>query len=514
MIHSNGHSNGTVKLLGWVAGAMALSVAGPVRGDGESRAREARVATLALDVHKAHELLDQADSSDPLVALERARLAVYDGDYDGATALLARPDLQRSDAGAELLAIATGCARATAGSITEVDVARGVTIRMQDESDRALAPFLAEVAVAARESLARDLKVELPKPLRIELVRDLFTLSAMTGLPEANAQKTGTVAVAKWGRVTMLSPRAVPRGYPWADTLAHEMAHLAQTRASADRAPLWLQEGVAKREETRWRKERKLDDFPGMDVIAAIGIDRKLVPPIDKLGGSIALLPTAEQAMVAFAEVSSFIRFFVESTGNDALAEFLVRLRSAEGADFVDEALKGVTGASLSDWNGRWVGHLATVKRELPPGTSLGGAMPHEADIRRGLALGELLRRRSHPGAVKTVVGPAQKFAPFDPLLRHRLATALYALGETTEAERLISRMEDVHSESGPWLSLHGQWLRSEGRAEEAADAFRTGLEQSPLDAEVVCEGKLPPEVPDSPEKAPLCQAARSARQD
>jgi hypothetical protein len=74
--------------------------------------------------------------------------------------------------------------------------------------------------------------------------------------------------------------------------------------------------------------------------------------------------------------------------------------------------------------------------------------------------------------------------------------------------------MEDVHSESGPWLSLHGQWLRSEGRAEEAADAFRTGLEQSPLDAEVVCEGKLPPEVPDSPEKAPLCQAARSARQD
>jgi hypothetical protein len=238
------------------------------------------------------------------------------------------------------------------------------------------------------------------------------------------------------------------------------------------------------------------------------------VPPIDKLGGSIALLPSAEQAMVAFAEVSSFIRFFVDSAGNDALAELLVRLRTAEGNDFVDVALKGATGASLAEWNTRWVAHLATVKRELPPGTSLGGGIPHETEIRRGLLLGELLRRRSHPGAVKTVVGPAQKLAPFDPLLRHRMASALMALGETAEAEKLISRMEDVHSESGPWLSLHGRWLLSQGQTSEAADAFRTGLEQSPLDPEVACEGKLPPEVPDAPNKAPLCQSARSARQD
>ena len=498
-----------------VAGALGLSASpGPVRADDESRAREAREATLSLDVKRAHELLDPADGSDPLIALERARLAIYDGDYDGATTLLARPDLQRTDAGAELIAIAAGSARATAAAVTEVDVARGVTIRLQDESDRPSAPFLVEVAVAARQALARDLKVELPQPLRIELVRDLFTLSAMTGLPESAAQKTGTVAVAKWGRVTMISPRAVPRGYPWADTLAHEMAHLAQTRASGDRAPLWLQEGVAKREETRWRDERRFDDFPAADVVAAIGIEKKLAPPIDKLGGSIALLPTAEGAMVAFAEVSSFVRFFVKSTGDGALAELLVRLRTAEGKDFVDDALRGVTGASLADWNARWLGYLGTVKRELPPGVGLTGALPRESEIRRGLSLGELLRRRSHPGAAKTVLGPAQKLAPFDPLLRHRLATALIALGQQSEAEKLISRMEDLHSEFGPWMTLHGRWLSAQGQTEQANAAFRTGVELCPLDPEVACEGKLPPEVPESATKAPLCQAARSVLQD
>ena len=169
---------------------------------------------MALDVKRAHTLLDNVESTDEAIAIERARLAIYEGDYDGASAIAARPEVARTDAGAELLAIATGCARATAGALTETDVARGVTIRLQDESDRPLAPFLIDVAVAAREAMARDLKVELPRPLRIELVRDLFTLAAMTGLPESAAQTTGTVAVAKWGRVTMISPRASHTGTP------------------------------------------------------------------------------------------------------------------------------------------------------------------------------------------------------------------------------------------------------------------------------------------------------------
>src|SRR5262249_21971608 len=158
--------------------------------------------------------------------------------------------------------------------------------------------------------------------------------------------------------------------------------------------------------------------------------------------------------------------------GDDALAELLLRIRSATTTEYVDEALRGLTGESLSDWNARWVASLGTVKRDLPPGVSLGGEVPHEAAVRRGLVLGELLRRRSHPGAAKATLGPAQKLAPFDPLLRHRLATALFTLGEAAEAEKLISRMEDVHSEFGPWLSLHGKWLLSQGRMDEAAAAF------------------------------------------
>ena len=84
----------------------------------------------------------------------------------------------------------------------------------------------------------------------------------MTGLPYKSAQTTGTVAVAKWGRVTILSPRASRHGYPWRDTLTHEMTHLAISMQSRERAPLWLHEGVARREETRWREPGPFDDRP------------------------------------------------------------------------------------------------------------------------------------------------------------------------------------------------------------------------------------------------------------
>ena len=106
----------------------------------------------------------------------------------------------------------------------------------------------------------------------------------MTGLPQKDAQTTGTVAVASWARDTLLSPRASQHGYSWRDTIAHELTHLAVTRATVDRAPLWLQEGVAKRQEIRWRPPGPFDDRPSPDAIVTRGMELKLDLLLDRLG--------------------------------------------------------------------------------------------------------------------------------------------------------------------------------------------------------------------------------------
>jgi hypothetical protein len=188
------------------------------QASGGSRARD---LIVGLDLDAASRLLGEADPDAARVALERARLALYEMDCDAASVILSRPDVQTLDDGALLAEIARGCSRATAATTADRDDALGVDVQWQDERDAPLAPLLLDTVVRAREMLSRDLGVDWPRPTQVVVVRDSLSLSAMTGLPYASAKTTGTVAVAKWGRVTLLSPRATPHGYLWRDTVAH-----------------------------------------------------------------------------------------------------------------------------------------------------------------------------------------------------------------------------------------------------------------------------------------------------
>jgi hypothetical protein len=492
-------------------GAMVLllaperSGAGPLLGD-LGKASRARAAITELDVKAAREILAGADASDGALAIERGRLAIYEDDCDAAVAILSRSDLAATPEGAELGDIARGCARAMAATAVFRDDERGLLVRLQDDEDTALVPISMDVAVRVKDVLLKDLGVELPKPLHIDIVRDQFTLAAMTGLPEEAARTTGTVAVAKWGRVTMISPRAMEHGYPWLDTLAHELTHLALSRGTADKAPLWLQEGVAKREETRWRPPDPLDDVPSADAVAAMGIDKGLGRPIDKLGPSIAMLPSPEQARVAFAEVTSFIRFWAKEAGEEALPQLVMRMKTASAPEDLDRAINEVSGADFAAWDKRWRAHLATAPRDLPADLAPGAAILHMADVTKRVRLGELLHGREHYRAAAIEHARAQTLIPFESQVRCYLAAALLGAGDRQAASPLVERVEDVHSRFGRWWSLHGL-LHPD--ADGSPRPFLLGIALDPLSPPVACEEKAAPELPSDPIRAALCEAAR-----
>jgi hypothetical protein len=476
----------------------------PLTGD-LVRASRARDSILELDLPAGRQALEGIDPADAALSVERARLLLFSGDYDGAVDLLGRGDLAGTEEGAELGYISLGCARGMASTVTVRDDARGVEVRLQDDDDRALVPLLADVAVQVQKTLMKDLGVELPKPLRIDLVRDQFTLAAMTGLPLEAARTTGTVAVAKWGRVTMVSPRAMAHGYPWLDTLAHEMTHLALSRGTRDKAPLWLQEGVAKREETRWREPQPLDDVPSIDVIAAVGLDKGLGRPIDKLGPSIAMLPTPEQAQVAFAEVQSFIRFWTKELGDDALPQLVLRIRALDDPNDVSRAIKDVSQVDFAEWDRRWRGHLATVSRELSADQMPGGSIPNMREIVKRVRLGELLRGREHFAAAAGELSRAQAIVPADPSIRCFLAAALLGQGDRAAAAPWVETIEDVHGRQGRWWSLHGLLFADR----DAPRSFSYGVGLDPLNPNVACEELASPALPGDAIRAALCEAAR-----
>ena len=523
-------------LLGVVA-AIAIGAPAPTRALPDA-ARRAEALIAGLDYEEARKVLAAADADDPRVLLERARLAIYELDCDGAAAILARPEVERAPGGEALADIAHGCQRVTAALAVDRDDAQGVIVFWQDEHDRALGPLLIDTVAQAREALTRDLGVDWPRPTRVVVVRDLLSLSAMTGLPYESAQTTGTVAVAKWGRVTLLSPRASHHGYPWRDTVAHELTHLAVTRATADRAPLWLQEGVAKREEIRWRQPGPFDDRPPPEAVVQRGVELGLGVPLDKLGPSIAMLPSADAATIAFAEVTSFVRFYADSEadthrdgggGAGALADLFAELRDGKQPD---EALLAASGADLKSWDVRWRAYLASRPAATVPSLlGLGGAhqAPRELETLRDLRdrsrLAQLLMARGHaPEALKEldrielarapVANDAWERAMGDPSVRWLRGRALEAVGRREEAEPLMADPSQVLSSYGPWWATRGRWARARGDDAAAARSFGEAVAADPFDPEGACEAleeAAPSPFLDAPGKVPLCATARAA---
>jgi hypothetical protein len=500
-----------------------LAIGSPAtsRADGDE-GRRVQGLIAGLDYDEARKALATADGDDPAVAIERARLAVYELDCDGAAAILARPEVQKMPAGEQLADIARGCQRVTAALAVDRDEKRGIEVRWQDEHDRALAPLLFDTVAAAREALVRDLHVDWPLPTRIVVVRDLLSLSAMTGLPYKSAQTTGTVAVAKWGRVTLLSPRASHHGYAWRDTVAHELTHLAVTRASGDQAPLWLQEGVAKREEIRWREPGPFDDRPSPDAVVQRGLELNLGLPLDRLGPSIAMLPSADAAMVAFAEVTSFVRFYAHEDGDDALPKLFHELRAGKSPD---AALTAASGADLKGWDVRWRAYLAGRPHEAVPSLfGLGGEHGDAEklrDLRDRTRLAELLLARDHARSAVTELDhialaasptAAEGFdrAVGDPSVRWLRARALEAAGRREEGQALVGEPGQLLSSYGPWWAIRGRWARLRGDEPTATASFIEAVAADPFDAEAACETLEPTGGPAEPTKKALCDAARS----
>jgi len=505
-----------------------LAMAAPTASRAQSSAAGRAQALIAgLDYDEARKELSDADGNDPAVALERARLAIYELDCDGAAAILGRPEVQKMDAGESLADIARGCQRVTAALAVDRDETRGIEVHWQDEHDRPLAPLLFDTVAAARDALTRDLRVDWPRPTRIVVVRDLLSLSAMTGLPYKSAQTTGTVAVAKWGRVTLLSPRASHHGYAWRDTIAHELTHLAVTRASRDQAPLWLQEGVAKREEIRWRAPEPFDDRPSPDAVVQRGMELNLGLPLDKLGPSIAMLPSADAAMVAFAEVTSFVRFYAgEHAGgdsDDALPKLFHELRTGKPSDV---ALQAASGADLKAWDTRWRSSIAERPREdLPALFGLGGERDDAEklrDLRDRTRLAELLLSRDHAkAAVSELDRIALASSPSaadgwdramgDPSVRWLRARALEQAGRREEGDPLVADPKQVLSSYGPWWAVRGRWARLRGDEPTASASFVEAIAADPFDPEGACETLDPAASPLDPPRKALCAAARAA---
>ncbi len=433
-------------------------------------------------------------------AVDRTRadlwLAFHEGDYERVDALLA----ELGAAGVQIDALEPGVPyQGTAGAALGLVEAAGDRVKVRHATGPDL--ILAEEAVEVLEASRTRVDALFGGGPQHEVVLDIFPTAtrfiAASGLPPESVRTTGVIALSKWTRLLLTSPRALGRGYAWKDTIAHEYIHLVVALRSKNRAPVWLQEGLAKHLEGAWRGDLSgaLGAHAESLLAAAVRDDRFV--PFEKFARSMAYLDSGDEAALAFAQVATMVRFLLERAGEGCLPTLMDRVASGEDPMQVVAELAGTP--DFEAFRGAWKAWLRTLPlievrlAALP--TVLDGAgseydgdplLAARADLARSTRLGDLLREGGHPRAALIEYQKAEDPAgPASPLLLARRAECHAALGEDRQAMALLDEGVALYPEFTLLQVSRARLLEKAGRRADAVEAWARAHDLNPYDPEV-----------------------------
>lgn len=371
--------------------------------------------------------------------------------------------------------------------------------RYASGADAILLPYADEALKRQRKALKKILGDAPERPVEIVFLPDVESLSLASGLPPEQIERTGTVGVTKFGRVMMVTPRRLVTGYPWLDTLAHELTHFSINRVSNNRTPIWLHEAVAKLLERRWRSKDVQVLTPEEAYLLDRAVKEGRLIPLRRFHPSVAYLSDQEEAALAYAQALSFARYLQEKIGAGWLRTLLADLGVGMS---LDEGLMAISQADLKRLY-LWWRQMASGKRHTPvPAVALmkrrfkrgevGGGSDLDSvlakEVKRHLRIGDLLRLRGHLKAAVAEYEQAKALSNSpSPEITDRLAACFLNLGQNKETIALLEPMVQLYPSHATTLVQLGRALANEKRAFEAIRAFEKANAINPFHPDVHC---------------------------
>lgn len=485
-------------------------------GLGAPPADARRDRTLTGDAQKAARLLSEAriDDARPLVSELVARapdapevrwlesqVAFLDGDY--ARALARLDGVADSEVGGEVglaRALITGTREVTDGFERRLSPGGHFELAFRPGADEVLIELAGEALDRAWDRIGEDLGWRPSRPVRVEILgapRDLARVSTLT---ETDIETTGTIALSKYEKLMLVSPRATLTGYAWLDSLVHEYTHHVVSHVSRDTVPVWLHEGIARFEQVRWRSEPTAVLTPVEQTLLANALKARRLIDLDAMHPSMAKLPSHEAAALAYAEVFTLVAWLHGKVGYAGLRDALALQASGKSAR---RALAEVTGSTWVKLERDWKQHLRTLdlgggkgRRGVKIRFAKGGADSDNvglddiasAKARKFTRLGGMLRARGMNAAAAIEYGKALAAAGGnDPLVAGKLARVYVELGELDKAIALaepLAALDDNDAVPAVTLGLARAGKRD---AAGAVAAFEQAVRISPFDPAVRC---------------------------
>ena len=473
--------------------------------DTNASLREVQRDLEALRIEQAQARLSKLEAKvapTPELLFEQGQLAFYQGDYAQAVQLTdqaianARSEEHRHryKQARELL---ESTQKVTANLRTERSPNGRYQVSYSPGKDAVLVPYAMAVLKAADQAITARLGLQVPSPIRLEIYPSASTLAQVSALTVEQIETTGTIALSKWNRLMITTPRALVRGYPWADTITHEFVHMVLSRITSDHAPVWMQEGTAKMLERSFRgNQAALRVDPASEAMLAEAKSQKRLLTFEQMHPSIAMLPSQEDAALAFAEVSTFMQRYVSRYGDAALRDALSKI--AQGTD-AQKALATAASTSFATLESDWRASLPTTSSEPAPRhlalrLKEGSGKPDETldvaqvSARRFLRLGDLLWDQDRPLAASSEYAKAAHEAPDDPIIGARLARAALSAGKPERALKAVERLAARYPEHAPSQAMLGAARLAVHDRAGAATALREAIYINPFDPQPHCD--------------------------
>jgi len=403
----------------------------------------------------------KADSEEGRIFL--FRLAFFHGDYARARDSIGNLDPAKlGRGGPQLLERVRNLAQVMQGAIEYRS--EHFIIRVTPGPDEILYKDAANTLEQAYKVLTQDLKIQPTGRVVVEIFPTFQAFSWATGLSDKDVETSGTVAVCKFSRLMVTTPRELLFGYSWRDTLSHEFAHYLIFLRSQYSVPIWLHEGIAKYEERRWRGvEGGVLPPPSQSLLATALTSNSLIT-FDEMEPTFAKLPSPMHAALAFAEVTSAVKYLVSIGGFDLVIRLVDRLKKNQ--DY-KKAIREELGESYDVFYKKWIAYMKSLPLKRmenaeyvglkvkkgkaeneDPEAATGGRK--ESQLYRYNRLGDLLRAQGQNGAALIEYRKALDLSGDSIILLSKTAYMYLLVGDLDNAESLLKKADSLNPMSYP----------------------------------------------------------------
>jgi tetratricopeptide (TPR) repeat protein len=370
-------------------------------------------------------------------------------------------------------------------------------LRLQEARDGILAEYALAALEKAYEFLGEDLGYRPGTPVRIELFPDHERFHAASSLSKRDIEVAGAVGICKFDKVMVLSPRVLLRGYRWLDALVHEYVHYVIVKLTDDKAPIWIHEGVAKHEESRWRSAASLYLNPLNRTLLAEALHTGNFVTFDQMEPSLVRLETPQQVQLAYAEAASSVEFMLNNVGYPGLREIFLEM-ARTGARGAKRPIEQVLEISFAAFEGEWKQFLQAKQLRPVAGVQLAQFKVVEkgdrdedrleqealqsAAVERDLSLGDLMRQRGRFDGAIYYYERARKGRPDSPFVLNKVARALLAAQRTQEAVPHLLHALEVYPDYSTSHTTLGDAYRMLGEPEKARQHYEQAIQINPFD--------------------------------